>query len=398
MIKQRIGSSLSWIDRWVEASRVHLPHEVNARNTLIFCVISLLCIGTMMVISASMPYSERISDNPYGFLTKQFMFIVIALMAFLLASSIRMRYWFGKVTVILWLLTAVLLLAVLLVGKNINGSVRWLSFSGFNFQVSELAKFTMVLFCADYVVRRAGEVRESLLRMVTRLALPVGGIVTLIVIEPDLGASVVVVMSVATIIFLAGAPMRALASIFAVIFVFLAGFIALEPFRLKRLLSFSDPWSDVHGTGYQLAQSLMAFGRGEWLGTGLGQSIQKLSYLPEAHTDFMLAITAEELGFVGISVIFSLSFLMVACCMRIAHRALFSHHLRSGYLAYGIATIFLLQICVNAGMNMGLIPTKGLTMPFISYGGSSLVVCAFMIGVMLRIEREIQTPCTDGRT
>ncbi len=364
-----------------------LPAELTARNTLLFSVICLLCIGTVMVASASMPYAERMTDNPYYFITRHLMYLVVALVAAIVGYNIKLKYWFGQAPVMLWLGTVALLVAVLVVGKEVNGSTRWLSVAGFTFQPSEVAKFAMAVFTADYVVRRGGEIRESLWSLL-RLSVPVGTTVGFIMLEPDLGASAVVIFTVAVIFFLAGAPGKALASVFGVLAAFLATFIFIEPYRWERMTSFSNPWKDPQGAGYQLSQSLMAFGRGEWFGTGLGHSVQKLAYLPEAHTDFMLAVTAEELGFVGITIIFTLSFLMVVSCMRIAHGALMNQHLRSGYLAYGIAVIFLLQICVNAGMNMGLIPTKGLTLPFISYGGSSLLMCAFMMGVMFRIDKD----------
>ncbi|MFC4954094.1 putative lipid II flippase FtsW [Acinetobacter puyangensis] len=379
-IQDRIDHFFNWL-------MTRLPEEVSARNTLLFCVLALLCIGTVMVASASMPYAERLHENSLHYISRHLLYVVLAIIAVIAAYNVQLRYWFGKAPIMLWLGTITLLIAVLVVGRDVNGSTRWLSLAGFSIQPSEIAKFAMAVFTADYVVRRGGEVRESLLS-VMRLSIPVGTTVGLIMLEPDLGASAVVVVTVAMIFFLAGAPGKALASVFGVLIAFLATFILIEPYRLRRMLSFSNPWEDPLGAGYQLSQSLMAFGRGEWFGTGLGHSVQKLAYLPEAHTDFMLAVTAEELGFVGITLIFSLSFLMVGCCMRIAHRALVNQHLRSGYLAYGIAVIFLLQICVNAGMNMGLIPTKGLTLPFISYGGSSLLMCAFMIGVMFRIDRD----------
>lgn len=375
------------IDRAYEWLMEHLPAEVTARNTLLFCVACLVCIGTVMVASASMPYAERLHEDPMHYVSRHALYLFISFFAAVAAYRIQLKYWFGQAPVVLWIATVLMLISVLLIGRDVNGSTRWLSIAGFTFQPSEVAKFTMAVFTADYVVRRASEVRENLWT-IGRLAIPVGSTVTMILLEPDLGASAVIVMTVALIFFIAGANVRALVGVAIAIAVFLIGFIAIEPYRVRRIFSYGNPWDDPLGDGYQLSQSLMAFGRGEWFGTGLGHSIQKLAYLPEAHTDFMLAVTAEELGFVGIAVLFTISFLMVACCMRIAHRALSNQHLRSGYLAYGIACIFLLQICVNAGMNMGLIPTKGLTLPFISYGGSSLLMCAFMMGVIFKIDRD----------
>lgn len=382
---------------WSERAQQRLPAELNLRNILLFCVIALLSIGTVMVMSASMPYASHGKAGPYSFLTKHLLYVVVAMVAAITAYRIPLRLWFGKLPIVLWLVTLLSLILVLVVGHDVNGSSRWLKLGPLTFQPSELAKFAMIIFTADYVVRRASQVRESMTSLL-RLAIPVGTTVAPIVLEPDLGASAVIVSSVLMVFFLSGAPKKALAVSMGILMLALTVFIIFEPYRLRRVLSFSDPWKDVKGDGYQLSQSLIAFGRGEWFGQGLGHSIQKLSYLPEAHTDFMLAITAEELGFAGIATILTLSFGMVVCCMRIAHRALQHQHLRSGYLGYGIATIFLLQICVNAGMNMGMLPTKGLTMPFISYGGSSLVMCALMIGVMLRIERESQQPSNQQLT
>ena len=390
-MKEQIWSKLQQVQQRIDQIGIQvmnrLPAEVSARNVLIFCLLSLICIGTVMVASASMPYAERIYDNPNHFIFRHLAYLVFASVALTVAYHIPLKYWFGKMTIILWIGTIILLTAVLVTGRDINGSARWINIAGFTFQPSEVAKFTMAVFTADYVVRRAGEVRENFLSFV-RLCIPVGSTVTLIMIEPDLGASAVVVGTMVAVFFLAGASGRAFLLLFGALAMALITFIVLEPYRLQRVKSFTNPWDDIQGTGYQLAQSLIAFGRGEWTGTGLGQSVQKLAYLPEAHTDFMLAVAGEELGFIGITTIFTLSFLMVAACMRIGYRALANQHLRSGYLAYGIAVIFLLQICVNGGMNLGLLPTKGLTLPFISYGGSSLLVCAFMIGVMFKIDRD----------
>ena len=221
-----------------------------------------------------------------------------------------------------------------------------------------------------------------------RLLIPMGTVLLLIMLEPDLGASTVVVTSMMAVFFLAGAPLGQFGFLLVTALGALVMAILFEPYRLQRLVSFTNPWDDEQGTDYQLKQSLIAFGRGEWTGTGLGHSVQKLSYLPEAHTDFMLAIVGEELGFLGICALFGLLFVMVSSAMRIGRTALQNGHDREGYLAYGITVIFLLQILVNGGMNMGLLPTKGLTLPFISYGGTSLVVCSLMVAVLLRIDRE----------
>lgn len=364
------------------------PAELTARNILIFCVISLLCFGSVMVASASMPYAEYIHENPFYFVIRHGISIVVAAVVAFLTYRISLNLCF-KNAFPLWLVTMVLLLAVLVVGSEVNGAHRWIKVGGFTLQPTEIAKIVMAIFTADYVVRRAKEVRthwKGLLRLSGVMALTVGFIVA----EPDLGATVVIVLMMVGVFFLAGAPATQFLIMLGAILAGITALILFEPFRFQRLISFTNPWADPLGVGYQLSNALMAFGRGEWIGTGLGHSVQKLSYLPEAHTDFMLAVLGEEFGFVGVTLVMILSFTMLACCIRIGHRALQHNYLRAGYLAYGISIIFLLQILVNAGMNMGLLPTKGLTLPFISYGGSSLMMCAAMISLILKIDASTQ--------
>ena len=365
-----------------------LPAEMTPRNILIFCVVSLLCLGSVMVASASMPYAEYIHENPFYFLIRHGISIVVAAVVAFLTYRVSLNLWF-KNAFPLWLITIILLLAVLVVGSEVNGAHRWIKVGGFTIQPTEIAKIVMAIFTADYVVRRAKEVRthwKGLLRLSGVMALTVGFIVA----EPDLGATAVIVLMMVGVFFLAGAPATQFLIMLGAILAGITALILFEPFRFQRLISFTNPWADPLGVGYQLSNALMAFGRGEWFGTGLGHSVQKLSYLPEAHTDFMLAVLGEEFGFFGITTVMILSFTMLACCIRIGHRALQHNYLRAGYLAYGISIIFLLQILVNAGMNMGLMPTKGLTLPFISYCGTSLMMCAAMISLILKIDASTQ--------
>ena len=361
-----------------------LPAEVSVRNVLIFCVLSLLCIGTVMVASASMPYADRMHENAFHYVTRHSISIFVAAVAALITYRFPLNTWFNN-TFFLWIISIGLLAAVLIVGTEVNGSKRWIRIAGFTLQASEVAKVMMAIFTADYVVRRAEEVRNRLTGLL-RLGVIMGVTILLVMLEPDLGATVVITLTMLGVFFLAGAPLIQFGFAFGIIVMALIIAIAFEPYRLQRLLSFSNPWEDPLGAGYQLSNALMAFGRGEWFGVGLGHSIQKMSYLPEAHTDFMLAIFGEEFGFMGILTLLTLSFVMLVCCIKIGHRALKNQYLRAGYLAYGIIIIFLMQILVNAGMNMGMLPTKGLTLPFISYGGSSLIVCAIMISLILKIE------------
>lgn len=367
-------------DRWLPK----LPAEVNVRNVLIFSVLALLCIGSIMVASASMPYAERMHENAFHYVLRHGISIVVALGAAVVAYRVPLNTWFNN-TFFLWIVTIALLAAVLLVGTEVNGSKRWIRVAGFTLQASEVAKVMMAIFTADYVVRRAEEVRNNIKGLI-RLAVIMAVTVGLVIAEPDLGATVVIALTMLGVFFLAGAPLIQFGIAFGAIIAAFVFLVVFEPYRFERLMSFSNPWNDPLGVGYQLSNALMAFGRGEWVGVGLGHSIQKMSYLPEAHTDFMLAVLGEEFGFLGIFVVLSLSFAMLIACIKIGHRALKNQYLRAGYLAYGISIIFLLQIMVNAGMNMGMLPTKGLTLPFISYGGSSLIMCAVMVSLILKIE------------
>ena len=367
-------------ERWLPK----LPAEVNVRNVLIFSVLALLCIGSIMVASASMPYAERMHENAFHYVLRHGISIVVALGAAVIAYRVPLNTWFNN-TFFLWIVTIALLAAVLLVGTEVNGSKRWIRVAGFTLQASEVAKVMMAIFTADYVVRRAEEVRNNIKGLI-RLAVIMAVTVGLVIAEPDLGATVVIALTMLGVFFLAGAPLIQFGIAFGAIIAAFVFLVVFEPYRFERLMSFSNPWNDPLGVGYQLSNALMAFGRGEWVGVGLGHSIQKMSYLPEAHTDFMLAVLGEEFGFLGILVVLSLSFAMLIACIKIGHRALKNQYLRAGYLAYGISIIFLLQIMVNAGMNMGMLPTKGLTLPFISYGGSSLIMCAVMVSLILKIE------------
>ena len=367
-------------ERWLPK----LPAEINVRNVLIFSVLALLCIGSIMVASASMPYAERMHENAFHYVFRHGISIVVALVAAFVVYKVPLNTWFNN-TFFLWIVTIALLIAVLVVGTEVNGSKRWIRVAGFTLQASEVAKVMMAIFTADYVVRRAEEVRNNIKGLI-RLAVIMAVTVGLVIAEPDLGATVVIALTMLGVFFLAGAPLIQFGIAFGAIIAAFVFLVVFEPYRFERLMSFSNPWNDPLGVGYQLSNALMAFGRGEWVGVGLGHSIQKMSYLPEAHTDFMLAVLGEEFGFLGILVVLCLSFAMLIACIKIGHRALKNQYLRAGYLAYGISIIFLLQIMVNAGMNMGMLPTKGLTLPFISYGGSSLIMCAVMVSLILKIE------------
>jgi cell division protein FtsW len=281
---------------WV--SMTSIVDELTARRVLLFSVIALICIGTTMIGSASIPYGDYKFHQPLYFITRQLIYLFVGMFAVFVAMRIPLKLWFGQ-TFLLWFMVLILLVLVLIpgVGADVNGSKRWIKLAGFTFQPSEFAKFVMVVFTADYVVRREDEIRFSWSGFF-RLLGPMVTVLSMILLEPDLGASVVVVASMMAVFFLAGAPVRQFVVMLGGALFSLAVAIIFEPYRLKRMTSFANPWDDELGADYQLKQSLIAFGRGEVMGTGLGHSVQKLSYLPEAHTDFLLAIIGEELGFV----------------------------------------------------------------------------------------------------
>ncbi len=362
--------------------------ELTARRLLMLAAGILACIGVIMVASASMGIATADFNNPFYFFTRHLIYVLIGVTAATIAANIPMQFW-QKYGWHVLLIAFVLLVLVIIphVGRRINGSARWLGVGGLTIQPSEVAKFAIVLYMSNYLVRRQDAVRRGLAGL-KGAVIVVGLAVALLMTEPDFGASLVLMVSLLGMLFLAGAPFKH--------FIILAagavgGAVALAfsaEYRVKRLMSFWDAWDDVYGSDYQLSQSLIAFGRGDWLGVGLGHSIQKLFYLPEAHTDFVFAIYAEEFGLVGVLVLIATFLLLVQSALRIGRNAERLGMLQESYLAYGMTFLILMQAIINVSVCMGLFPTKGLTLPFISYGGSSLVVVFTMLGILLRIDSE----------
>lgn len=292
-----------------------------------------------------------------------------------------------NVVLLMWAILLGLLILTAVAGEVINGSRRWLNLGLFNFQAAELAKAVMVFVTADYVVRRSAELRSNVFTGVRLLVwfLPIGG---LLLLQPDFGSVIVLLATLGVMVFISGAPGRQYAW-FALLASLLIGIAAwLEPYRRERILSFTNAFDDIQGSDFQLARSLIAYGRGEFTGVGYGDSVQKLSHLPEAHTDFLLAITGEEFGFLGVFLVLLLQALIIFSIMVISLRALKRRQLRLSYTVFGFAVVMFGQVIINAGMTMGLAPTKGLTMPFFSFGGSSMVVLLMMIGFILRVDKE----------
>mgnify|MGYP002738543927 CR=1 FL=1 len=349
----------------------------------------LLGLGLVMNASASSAVAAaHANGNHYFYFTRHSIYLVVALVAAFGALLVPMRNWQQWSG---WLLGVAFVLLVLVylpgIGHEVNGSKRWIKLGVFNLQSSEPAKLFMVFFIAGYLVRHQAELQQKLFGFVKPL-LVLLVFALLIYKEPDFGATTVMVGSVVMMIFLAGTSLRVAVPLLVILGVLGWFFVAAEGYRMERITSFTDPWQDQFGSGYQLTQALIAFGRGEIFGLGLGNSIQKQFYLPEAHTDFVFAVLAEELGMLGaLATVLMLTFV----CLRglwVGRWAQRSGQHFAAYTAYGIALLWSGQAFINIGVNTGLLPTKGLTLPFISYGGSSLVMCCVAMAVLIRIEWE----------
>lgn len=350
--------------------------------------LGLLILGLVMVTSASMEVAANSFGNPLHYMYRQLVYVLIGLIALIATLAVPVGLW-DRFRFLLLSLAGVLLIAVLIpgIGREVNGSWRWIAVGPINVQPSELAKLFSVVFLAGYLAHRQDEVKEGWLGFIKPFAV-LAPIACLLMLEPDFGATVVLMGAATGMMFLAGVGLFRFALLFGALGGGAALLVVLEPYRMQRLTGFLNPWNDPYGTGYQLTQALIAFGRGEWLGTGLGNSIQKQFYLPEAHTDFVFSVLAEELGLIGALAAFALLIFVAARALYVGLWAEKAGQLFSAYLAYGLAIMWCGQILINVGVNSGLLPTKGLTLPFLSYGGSSLVVCCISLGLLLRIDWE----------
>lgn len=353
--------------------------------------LALLGLGLVMVTSASSEVASALSGNPLYHSIRHLIYLAIGGAACIVTLQVPMAFW-QRHGARLMLVAFVLLVLVLLpgIGREVNGAKRWIGFGLFNLQPSELAKLFTVMFIAGYLVRRQDEVRSKLTGFIKPM-LVLGPMAVLLLAEPDFGATVVLVGSCIAMLFLGGINLVRFIPLAAAVLG--AGVLVMtsQSYRMQRLTNFIDPWADQYGAGYQLSQALIAFGRGEWFGVGLGNSIQKQFYLPEAHTDFVFAVLAEELGMVGALTTVAL---FVFVSVRALYIGLWAEKARqyfSAYVAYGLAFQWIGQVLINIGVNVGLLPTKGLTLPFLSYGGSSLVICCVCMGLLLRIEWERRT-------
>ncbi|WP_338855444.1 cell division protein FtsW [Serratia marcescens] len=354
--------------------------------TLLWLTFGLAIIGFVMVTSASMPIGQRLADDPFLFAKRDALYLGLAFGLSLVTLRIPMEVW-QRYSNVMLLMSIVMLLIVLVVGSSVNGASRWIALGPLRIQPAELSKLSLFCYLASYLVRKVEEVRSNF----WGFCKPMGVMVVLAVLllaQPDLGTVVVLFITTLAMLFLAGAKMWQFLAIigsgvFAVVLLIIA-----EPYRMRRVTSFWNPWADPFGSGYQLTQSLMAFGRGEFWGQGLGNSVQKLEYLPEAHTDFIFSILGEELGYIGVVLALLMVFFVAFRAMSIGRRALEIDQRFSGFLACAIGVWFSFQALVNVGAAAGMLPTKGLTLPLISYGGSSLLIMSTAIVLLLRIDYE----------
>jgi len=358
-------------------------------RSLLVLVFTLMGIGLVIVTSASLPEGIALSADPFRFLKRHFIYIILCLFVLATVVSIPIQHW-HKYTPLILLTSALGLMAVLTVGTEVNGSLRWLRIGPLNVQPSEFAKLSVVLFVASYLIRRQKEVIDTIKGFIKPLAI-LALLSLLLLLQPDLGSTVVIVVIMMGMLFIANARLISFIGIAFSLLTVIIILIVTSPYRMARVFGFLDPWADPFGRSYQLTQSLMAFGRGGWFGEGLGNSVLKLEYLPEAHTDFIMAILAEELGFIGVSIVILLEFILVYKAFSIGKRALQQNLIFAGYVAVGIAIWFAFQTAVNVGAASGIAPTKGLTLPLVSYGGSSLLTIAVAVGLILRIDFETRS-------
>ena len=355
----------------------------------ILAVAAALALGLVMVASASTSIADRVYGDPLAYFWRQSVHLALAAGAMAFAARIPTRLW-ERAGPALMLAAVALLVLVLIpgIGREVNGSMRWIGFGAFNVQPSELAKLFVVIWLAGYLVRRAEEVRARRSGFLKPLAV-LAVVSVLLLREPDHGATAVLCATALGMLFLAGAPVVRFVLWAGVAAALIAVVALTRPFIIERLNSFLDPWADPYASGYQLTQALIAIGRGGWLGVGLGEGVQKLFYLPEAHTDFLFSVLAEELGLVGMLAIVGLYTFIVLRALSIGRQAGAAAESRfAAYVAYGIGLLIGLHAFVNIGVNIGLLPTKGLTLPLMSYGGSNLVVSGASIGILLRIDHE----------
>ena len=352
---------------------------------IIFSVFFFTLFGIVMVSSVSLP----IMDGSFSITLSHLSKILIALTIFLLIFRFPISFW-SKIDIQILLISFFLLFLVYMpiIGQEVNGANRWIRVFGFSFQPSELMKFALIIYISSYCSRRLEEFKEKWLGFWKPILVVVMAI-SLILFEPDLGSSAVIFMVALSIMFIAGAPMKHLLLIFSLGMSVFVVMILAVPWRMKRILSFMNPWETYQEEGWQLSHSLIAFGRGDWFGAGLGESLQKLHYLPDAQTDFIFAIIAEEMGLLFCILLVMLFSFLIFKCFYIGRLARHAQYYLGSYIAYGAGICIALHVFINIGVSSGMLPTKGITLPFISFGGTNLLLMFALVALVLRINFEI---------
>jgi len=352
---------------------------------------TLISIGVIAIASASIEYGDFHFGNPWHHTQRHAAYLMLAItlgaLAYMApaASVQRLSPW------LLFLAVALLILVMIPgIGREVNGAQRWLPLGVITVQPSEFAKLAVLLYAAGYLVRQEEAVRHHWSGLAKLIAI-LSVVAALLLLEPDFGATVIIVGVVVGMTFLAGAKLVYVLAMLPAAAMALAFLVLSAPYRMKRLTAYQDPWADPFGSGFQLVQSLIAFGQGEWWGVGLGNSVQKLFYLPEAHTDFVFSIWSEETGLIGATAMIALFVMLIARVLNIGWRAAAQHRLFEAYVCFGAALMFAGQAFVNMGASSGLLPTKGLTLPFVSYGGNSLIVNCMLLGMVLRTAGSLES-------
>ena len=372
---------------WPFPARIRTELQID--SVLLTIVLALLLGGLVILASASISISDNATNNPFFYVQRQLIAAAIGGAAGFVCLFVPMQVW-RSLGLLLLFVGLALLVVVLLpgVGHEVNGSTRWLRLGVMNLQVSEPARLCFLLYLAGYLVRQNKSLRDEFTGFLRpMIVLTVACL--LLLAEPDFGAAVVLLATALIMMFVAGARIRDFALFFMLAVLAMAALVLAAPYRMKRVTGFLDPWADPFDSGFQLTQSLIAIGRGEWFGVGLGDSVQKLFYLPEAHTDFVFAVYAEEFGLLGSLVLIALFLALLWRVFRLAMRAADAERFFEAYVAIGLGTWLGIQAFINIGVNMGLLPTKGLTLPLISYGRSSLIITMICISLLLRIHHEL---------
>ena len=386
----------------IPIARQSTGHALGLDQALIWVTVALLAWGLVMVYSASIAMPENPKFSRYThthFLVRHILSVAVAFVAALIAFQIPVETW-EKAAPWLFVVSLILLIVVLIphVGKGVNGAKRWIPLGITGFQPSELAKFAVLLYASDYMVRKM-DVKERFFQAVAPMAVAVAVVGLLLLAEPDMGAFMVIAVIAMGILFLGGVNARMFFLIAAILLVAFGLMIALSEFRRERIFAYLNPWTEEHalGKGYQLTHSLIAIGRGEIFGVGLGGSVEKLHWLPEAHTDFLLAVIGEEFGLLGVIAVIGLFFWMTRRMMHIGRQAIALDRVFAGLVAQGVGIWMGFQAFINMGVNLGALPTKGLTLPLMSFGGSAILINVIAIAVVLRIDHESRVMMQGGR-